>query len=146
MSTASYPRPEVTPLESSPLPDRRIETIGSGIKATLVNAGVVPVAGIRIVVRAGSADVPAGQTWLDRLVHDYLREGTEELDSGSFAAALAELGGSLYVSGDEHTTTISTEVPSENAPAALKLLASVARTPRLMPGPLTMNGTRQVCS
>ena len=130
MSTASYPRPEVTPLESSPLPDRRIETIGSGIKATLVNAGVVPVAGIRIVVRAGSADVPAGQTWLDRLVHDYLREGTEELDSGSFAAALAELGGSLYVSGDEHTTTISTEVPSENAPAALKLLASVARTPR----------------
>ncbi len=130
MSTSSYPRPEVTPLESSPLPARRIEAVGSGIKATLVSAGVVPVAGIRLVVRAGSADVQAGQTWLDRFVHDYLREGTEALDAGSFAAALAELGGSLSVSGDEHTTTLSTEVPSENAPAALRLLASVARTPR----------------
>lgn len=128
--TTSYPRPEVTPLESSPLPERRIETIGEGVQATLVSAGVVPVTGIRLVVHAGSADVPEGQTWLDRFVQDYLREGTTELDSGSFAAALAELGGHLSVGGDEHTTTLSTEVPSEHAPEATRLLISAARSPR----------------
>src|SRR5690606_13380857 len=81
-------------------------------------------------VHAGSADVPEGQTWLDRFVQDYLREGTTELDSGSFAAALAELGGHLSVGGDEHTTTLSTEVPSEHAPEATRLLISAARSPR----------------
>jgi len=126
----SYPRPEVTPLESSPLPDRRIETVGEGTQLTLVSAGVVPVAGIRLVVHAGSADVPESQTWLDRFVHDYLMEGTTTLESGAFASALAELGGHLSVGGDEHTTTLSTEVPSEHATAALRLVVSAARTPR----------------
>ncbi len=126
----SHPRPEVPPLESSALPARRIETLEGGMTATLVSAGVVPVAAIRVVVRAGSADVPEGRTWLDRLVHDYLREGSEERDAEAFASALAALGGRLEVGGDEHTTTISTEVPSENAPAAVTLLAELARAPR----------------
>ena len=132
--TTSYPRPEVTPLESSPLPERRIETVGEGVQLTLVPAGVVPVTGIRLVVHAGSADVPEGQTWLDRFVHDYLAEGTTELESGAFAAALAELGGHLAVGGDEHTTTLSTEVPSEHATAALRLVVAAARTPRFPEG------------
>ena len=132
--TTSYPRPEVTPLESSPLPERRIETVGEGVQLTLVPAGVVPVTGIRLVVHAGSADVPEGQTWLDRFVHDYLAEGTTELESGAFAAALAELGGHLSVGGDEHTTTLSTEVPSEHATAALRLVVAAARTPRFPEG------------
>lgn len=130
MTSSYHPRPEVTPLESAPLPPRRIEVAGEGVKTTLVAAGVVPVAGIRLVVHAGSAHVPAGQTWLDRFLQDYLREGTEDLEAGAFAAALAELGGHLSVSGDEHTTTLSTEVPSEHAPAATRLLISAARAPR----------------
>jgi len=132
--TSSYPRPEVIPLESSPLPERRIETIGDGVQATLVSAGVVPVTGLRLVVHAGSADVPEGMTWLDRYVHDYLMEGTEALEAGAFASALAELGGHLSVSGDEHTTTLSTEVPSEHATEAVELLVSAARTPRFPDG------------
>jgi len=126
----TYPRPEVIPLEASPLPERRIETVGEGSQLTLVTAGVVPVVGIRLVVHAGSADVPAHQTWLDRFVHDYLAEGTTELESGAFASALAELGGHLSIGGDEHTTTLSTEVPSEHATEALRLVVSAARTPR----------------
>lgn len=128
--TTSHPRPEVPPLESSALPARRVETLPGGMKVTLVPAGVIPVAAIRVVVRAGSADVPQGQTWLDRLVHDYLREGTKARDAEAFASALAALGGRLDIEGDEHTTTIGTEVPSEHAPAAVALLAELTRTPR----------------
>ncbi|MEX1022634.1 MAG: pitrilysin family protein, partial [Dehalococcoidia bacterium] len=86
------------------------------------------------VVRAGSADAPEGQTWLDRFVHDYLREGTQQHDAESFASALAALGGRLEVDGDEHTTTLDTEVPSEHAGAAVTLLAELARTARFPKG------------
>ncbi|MEX2032696.1 MAG: hypothetical protein WEA81_07495, partial [Dehalococcoidia bacterium] len=74
---SGHPRPAVPPLESYALPPRQQETLDGGMRLTLVPAGVVPVAAVRLVVRAGSADVPAGQTWLDRFVHDYLREGSE---------------------------------------------------------------------
>ena len=132
--TTGHPRPAVPPLESSALPPRREETLPGGLKVTLVPAGVIPVAAIRVVVRAGSADVAQGQTWLDRLVHDYLREGSEARDAGEFAGALAALGGRLDIGGDEHTTTVSTEVPSEHAPAALRLLAELVRAPRFPDG------------
>ncbi|MCK9485203.1 MAG: insulinase family protein [Dehalococcoidia bacterium] len=132
--SSTHPRPEVPPLASSALPARRVETLPGGMTATLVSAGVVPIAAIRLVVHAGSAHVPAGQTWLDRLVHEYLREGTQSRDAEAFASALAALGGRLDIDGDAHTTTISTEVPSEHAPAAVTLLAELARTPRFPAG------------
>lgn len=126
----SAPRPTVPALESSALPPRRVETLSGGMQATLVPAGVIPIAAVRLVVRAGSADVDASRPWLDRLVHDYLSEGTEERDGETFASALAALGGRLEIDGDEHTTTLGTEVPSEHAPAAIALLAELARRPR----------------
>jgi zinc protease len=128
--TASYPRPEVTPLEATALPERHIETVGAGVQTTLVSTGVIPIAAIRLVVHTGSAHVPAGKTWLDRLMHAYLREGTEGLDAGAFARALAEIGGQLHVDGDEHSTTLEVEVPSEHAPQAVRYLADLARRPR----------------
>ena len=131
MTTSSYPRPEVTPRDAAPLPERQTATVGDGTRVTLVSAGVVPITAIRLVVRLGSAHVPAGKTWLDRLLHEYLREGTEELDAEAFASALAEIGGQLDVDGDEHSTTLEVEVPSEHAPQAIRYLGELARRPRL---------------
>jgi len=107
-----------------------VEALDGGMQRTLVPAGVIPMAAVRLMVRAGSADAPADKTWLERLVHDYLREGSETRGAEAFASALAAIGGRLDIEGDEHTTTIGTEVPSEHAPAALTLLAELARTPR----------------
>ncbi|MEX2375283.1 MAG: pitrilysin family protein [Dehalococcoidia bacterium] len=130
MTTSSFPRPEVTPLDAVALPDRQTTTVGNGTPVTLADAGVVPMAAIRLVVRLGSAHVPAGKTWLDRLLHEYLREGTEELDAEAFASALAEIGGQLDIDGDEHSTTLEVEVPSEHAPRAIRYLGDLARRPR----------------
>lgn len=131
---AGPPRPTVPPLESSALPPRQVEALDGGMQVTLVPAGVIPVAAVRLVVRAGSADAPADKTWLDRFVHDYLREGSEARDAEAFASALAAIGGRLDIEGDEHTTTIGAEVPSEHAAAAVTLIAELARTPRFPEG------------
>src|SRR5205807_66644 len=73
---------------------------------------------------------PEGQTWLDRFIHAYLSEGTEARDTAALADAFAALGGRLSVDADEHTTVLRTEVLAEGAPAAIALLAEVARRPR----------------
>lgn len=124
------PRPAVPPLAAFTLPPRRHETLPGGARLTLVEAGAVPLAAIRLVIRAGSVELPAGATWLDRFVVEYLREGTRDRDAAAFAGALAAMGGRLEVDADELSTTLSTEVLAEHAPAAVALLLELARSPR----------------
>lgn len=122
------------PLPGAPAPFRlpplTTARLANGMRATFVAAGAVPTAAVRLVLRTGAADVPAGRTWLDRFIHEYLREGTEALDTAALADAFAGIGGGLSVEGDEHTTVLRSEVLAEHAPRAVALLAEVARRPR----------------
>ena len=129
--TAARPRPVPGPQAPFRLPPREVTRLGNGMRATFVAAGTVPIAAIRLVIRTGSADVPQGQTWLDRFVHEYLREGTATLDAAQLAEAFASIGGRFSVDADEHTTVLRTDVLAEHAPRAIALLAEIARAPRL---------------
>ncbi|TAJ19247.1 MAG: insulinase family protein [Dehalococcoidia bacterium] len=100
------------------------------MKTALVQSGGVPVVALRLVVEAGSAHLQPGQIWLDRLMHDFLREGSATHDRAQFADALATMGSSLDVDGDEHTTVLRTQVLAEHAAEATALLIGLARAPR----------------
>ena len=126
----SHPRPTPGAPPAARIPARNDQRLANGMRATFVRVGAVPMASVRLVLRTGSADGPAGQTWLDRFIHDYLREGTEARDAAAFADAMAGLGGRLTVDADEHTTVLRTEVLAEHTPEAIALLAEVARHPR----------------
>jgi len=126
----AHPRPVLPAPPAAKILPRNQQRLANGMRATFVHAGAVPMTSVRLVLRTGSADVPKGQAWLDRFVHEYLREGTEARDASTFADALAGLGGRLTVDADEHTTVLRTEVLAERAPEAIALLAEVARTPR----------------
>ena len=126
----SHPRPMPGAPPAARILARNQQRLPNGMRATFVHAGAVPMASVRLVLRTGSVDVPAGQTWLDRFIHDYLREGTEARDAATFADAMAGLGGRLSVDADEHTTVLRTEVLAEHTPEAIALLAEVARHPR----------------
>ena len=126
----SHPRPPLAAPPPARILPRNQQRLDNGMRATFVHAGAVPMASVRLVIRTGSADVPRGQGWLDRFVHEYLREGTVNRDAASLADAFAALGGRLGVDADEHTTALGTEVLAEHAPEAIALLAEVARHPR----------------
>ncbi|RJQ12641.1 MAG: insulinase family protein [Dehalococcoidia bacterium] len=100
------------------------------MRTALVQSGTVPVVALRLVVEVGSAHLAPAQAWLDRLTHDFLREGSATHDRAAFADALAAMGGSLDVEGDEHTTVLRTQVLAEHAAEAAGLLIGLARTPR----------------
>ena len=126
----THPRPVLSAPPAARILPRNQQRLANGMRATFVHAGAVPMASVRLVLRTGSADVPAGETWLERFVHDYLGEGTEVRDAAAFADAMAGLGGQLSVDADEHTTVLRTDVLAEHAPEAIALLAEVARQPR----------------
>ncbi len=126
----SAPRPVLGAPAAAIILPRNEQRLPNGMRATFVHAGAVPLTSVRLVLRTGSADVPAGRAWLDRFVHDYLREGTEVRDASTFADAMAAIGGQLSIAAGEHTTVLSTEVLAEHAPEAIALLAEVARQPR----------------
>ncbi len=125
------PRPVLGAPRAGALPPRRREVLPSGMRTALVQSGTVPVVALRLVVEVGSAHLAPGQAWLDRLLHDFLREGSATHGRAAFADALAAMGGSLDVEGDEHTTVLRTQVLAEHAAEAAGLLIGLARTPRL---------------
>lgn len=125
------PRPVLGAPRAGALPPRRREALASGMRTALVQSGTTPVVALRLVVEAGSAHLAPGQAWLDRLLHDFLREGSATHDRAAFADALAAMGGRLDVEGDEHTTVLRTQVLAEHAAAAAGLLIGLARAPRL---------------
>ena len=129
--TVFPPRPTLGALRPATLAPRRRETLRSGMRTALVQSGTVPLVALRLVVEVGSAHLQPGQVWLDRLLHDLLREGSATHDRAAFADALAAMGGSLDVDGDEHTTVLRTQVLAEHAAEAAGLLIGLARTPRL---------------
>ena len=125
------PRPALAIPRSGVLPPRLRQVLPSGLRTALVQSGTVPIAALRLVVEVGSAHLQPGQAWLDRLLHDFLREGSATHDREEFAGALAAMGGSLEVEGDEHTTVLRTQVLAEHAAEAASLLIGLARAPRL---------------
>ncbi|TAK73470.1 MAG: insulinase family protein [Dehalococcoidia bacterium] len=125
------PRPVPGALRPTALAPRRREVLASGMRTALVQSGSVPVVALRLVVEAGSAHLAAGQTWLDRLLHDFLREGSATHDRAAFADALAAMGGHLDIDGDEHTTVLRAQVLAEYAADAAALLIGLARAPRI---------------
>jgi len=106
-------------------------TLPNGLPVTLVPFGQVPKVNIRLVVEAGNVHERADEVWLADLTGRMLQEGTTALTADALARALAGMGGELAVAVGSDRANISTDVLAEHGAEAVKLLADVARTPRL---------------
>jgi zinc protease len=113
------------------LPAKREFSLSNGMAVTLVPFGTVPKVAVMLVVRAGRINERADQVSLSELTGDLMAEGTTDLDGGQLAEQAAGMGGSLAVTVGYDVTTIGGEVLSERAPDMVRLVADVARHPRL---------------
>ena len=100
------------------LPQRTELTLGNGLRATLVEYGVVPKASLRVALRAGGLNEPEGASGLTVLASRYLKEGAGDLDAGELAARLARCGGGLDTHSGDDATPPDLAVLSESAHAA----------------------------
>lgn len=127
----SLDAPTIGPMAPFQLPQVARTTLDNGLIVATVPSGSIPKASIRLVLGFGTGSEGPDDTWLTRLLGDYLKEGAGDLDTGALADAIARMGGRLGVNVEEDTITISASVLSEHAPELVRVLATVARTPRL---------------
>lgn len=112
------------------VPEVRRFTLPNGLQVRLVPYGDIPKATVRLVVQTGNVDEAANEVWLADLMANMLEQGTATRTAEQIAREVALMGGSLDVSVSPNQTTFNTDVFSESAPAAVSLIADVARNPR----------------
>jgi zinc protease len=127
------PAPAIAPVKPFTIPATETYTLANGMKVTLIPWGVAPKTFVTLNVFAGNLNEDK-QTWLADLTAAMLKEGAGGRSSTELARAAASLGGDIATGSDEASTTISTDVLSENAAAAVALVGDVALRPALPAG------------
>jgi len=112
------------------VPKARKITLDNGMGVTFVQYGTVPKVSIDLGIRTGNVDETAQQVWLADLVGDLLTQGTATRTASQIAQQAAEMGGEIHVNVGADRTDVSTDVLSESGPAAVRLIADVARNPK----------------
>lgn len=113
------------------LPRKETFTLKNGMRVTLVPYGSVPKVTVRAVVRAGSLNEAAEQTWLAALTGAMLKEGTATRSAEQIAQEAAQMGGQLTVGVGADQTNIAGDVLSEFGPQLVGLIADVMQRPLL---------------
>nr|AFK79192.1 peptidase M16 domain protein [uncultured bacterium F42-01] len=147
IAIAQVPRPQVAAPQRF-IPPRAIESsLPNGLTLTLVPYGTTPTARVELVIRAGTADEPAGQVGIAELVGGYLREGSRSRNADSLAketSRLGVVGGEIGVFVRPYETWVSGEVLSESTPALVDLIGDLVRQPDFAPEHLTRLKANQV--
>ena len=91
----------------------------------------LPYLSMALAFKGGNAIEPAKKAGLAGLAYELLLEGTGKMDALAVANAFSELGTEAHVSVADDGATLSAEVLSRNADAALKLMSRVVRSPSL---------------
>jgi zinc protease len=134
-ATAAPVRKVAPPAPAAPrgfqLPSPTRFVLANGMKATLVPWGSTPKVTVELAIAAGNGDETAEQVWLADLAAALMREGTTSRTATQISEEAAQMGGSLDIAVAADTTEITTDVLSEFGPAAVSLVADVARNPKL---------------
>jgi zinc protease len=132
LASAQAPK-ETPPPPAAPrdfqLPKPTRLTLPNGMKATLVAWGSTPKVTLELAVRAGNANETADEVWLADLMADHMREGTKTRSSAQISEEAARMGGALDIAVGADVTDITSDVLSESAPDAVRLIADVVRNP-----------------
>ena len=127
---ASSP-PPLGPTPEFRLPEPERAALSNGIPVLLVRTGEIPVADVRLVVRAGATSDPATRPGLADWTAAMLLEGAGGKDPLAFAEAVDRLGARLSVTTDWDASTLVLHAPLARLEPALALLADAALRPSL---------------
>lgn len=111
------------------LPDKEVVEFDNGLKLVLVPYGNIPKATINFTLQTGNINEAEDEVWVSDLLADLMEEGTNA--GYSVKDSLAQMGGDLNIGVGTHTTSLSTDVLSEFAPDAVRILSDVLTDPEL---------------
>ncbi len=109
-------------------PVRRVR-LENGLTVVVASRPGVPLAAVRLMVRAGSSLDPAGRFGLAHLVASAVRRGTRTRTGAELDAEVEALGAELGAGVDEDAASVGLSAPLEALPRLLAVLADVATRP-----------------
>lgn len=121
--------PEPPTPSAVPLPEIETLTLSNGLEVMVIEDRDIPVAEVRLALRAGEREVPAGKAGLARFAANMLTKGTEERDALAIAEAIDFVGGSLSARAGHEATWVSCEVLSKDLQTCLELVPEVLTEP-----------------
>ena len=107
-----------------------VATLDNGLRVVVSPRRGLPIVTTELVVRSGSETDPAPLAGLADITATLLTKGTAKHTAPQIAEAAEALGGTLDSGAGWYRSTVAMTVTKPNAPAALALIAEVARTPR----------------
>jgi zinc protease len=112
------------------LPRRKSRPSTTALRVVVSPRRGLPIVTTELVVRSGSETDPAPLAGLADITATLLTKGTAKHTAPQIAEAAEALGGTLDSGAGWYRSTVAMTVTKPNAPAALALIAEVARTPR----------------
>ncbi|MGH7729873.1 MAG: M16 family metallopeptidase [Candidatus Eiseniibacteriota bacterium] len=108
-----------------------IRTLENGLTVAVFEDDRLPLVQIQLLVRAGSAQEPAGEAGVANLTFRMLSQGTASRPAGAFDDAVQALGGSVGGSVSREFTTVNGAFLATDMEAGLELLADAVLHPLL---------------
>ena len=125
--------PALGPVPAFRLPEPERAALSNGIPVLLVRVGDVPIADVRLVVRAGATSDPRERPGLAEWTTAMLLEGAGGKDPLAFAEALDQLGARLSTDTGWDASALVLHAPLSRLTPALALMADAALRPDFRP-------------
>lgn len=122
------PQPGPEPIFRAPTIVR--SKLKNGLELVATSAGTVPMTRVQLCVPAGQNTLELEQAGLASLTAAMLSEGTRELSTTEFAAALDGIGASMSINADRDEIVFTMHALDSQLPAAIELLAETLLQPR----------------
>ena len=113
------------------LPDYERVVLDNGTVLLLAEKHDVPLVGLRAVVRGGAAVDPADRAGTAGLVSTLIQKGAGSRDAAEFAAAAANVGGSISASASTEAVSVSADFLARDAALMVELVADMLMRPML---------------
>ncbi len=121
--------PELGPAPSLTLPKIQHLKLSNGLHVVLMEKHQVPLVQINLIVKAGTANDPAGTRGLASIAAAMMEEGAGNRNALQFSDAVDFLGANISVTAGMHTTTVSLFTPLSKLDSALALFGDVVMRP-----------------
>lgn len=122
------PPPVGTPVEPV-LPQPAEKTLANGLKVIVAKSSDLPLVTASLTVRAGAWADPQGLAGAMGMTAGMLTEGTKTRSAQEIASQTEALGATLGSGGGQESAAVGLNVMPANLPAALAIMADVAKNP-----------------
>lgn len=125
--------PAPTAARDVTFPPYEIRTLANGLRVVVVAHHEQPAVSMRMIVRAGAAQDPAGKAGLATLMASLLDQGTATRTSEQIADTIDFVGGALGTGAGTDLSFVNVLVLKDSFDLALELLSEVVRRPAFAP-------------